>query len=62
MTASDKANLDNHIADTTKHITTVERTSWNAKYDKPETGIPKIDLASDVQTSLGKADTALQEH
>ena len=32
----------------------------NAKYTKPSTGIPKSDLASAVQTSLGKADTALQ--
>lgn len=31
-----------------------------AKYTKPASGIPKTDLASDVQTSLGKADTALQ--
>ena len=32
----------------------------NAKYTKPSGGIPKSDLASSVQTSLGKADTALQ--
>ena len=31
----------------------------NAKYTKPSGGIPKTDLASDVQTSLGKADNAL---
>ena len=31
-------------------------------YSKPAGGIPKADLANDVQTSLGKADTALQEH
>ena len=31
-------------------------------YSKPSTGIPKSDLASDVQTSLGKADTALQSY
>ena len=31
-----------------------------AKYTKPAGGIPKSDLASAVQTSLGKADTALQ--
>jgi hypothetical protein len=31
-------------------------------YRKPTGGIPQSDLASDVQTSLGKADTALQEH
>lgn len=33
-----------------------------AKYTKPSTGIPKTDLASDVQTSLNKADTALQSY
>ena len=34
----------------------------NAKYTKPTTGIPKTDLESSVQSSLNKADTALQEH
>ncbi len=32
------------------------------KYSKPAGGIPKTDLADAVQTSLGKADTALQSH
>lgn len=32
------------------------------KYEKPNTGIPKTDLESSVQTSLGKADTALQSY
>lgn len=31
-------------------------------YSKPTDGIPKSDLANDVQASLGKAETALQEH
>lgn len=31
-------------------------------YVKPSTGIPKTDLASSVQTSLNKADTALQSY
>lgn len=31
-------------------------------YSKPSSGIPKSDLASAVQTSLGKADTALQSY
>lgn len=31
-------------------------------YSKPSGGIPKSDLADDVKTSLGKADTALQQH
>lgn len=33
-----------------------------SKYTKPSGGIPKTDLDSAVQTSLEKADTALQEH
>lgn len=32
------------------------------KYTLPSSGIPKSDLASAVQTSLGKADTALQSY
>lgn len=35
-------------------------TTNTGTYSKPSGGIPKTDLASAVQTSLGKADTALQ--
>lgn len=52
--------FDAHEANTNIHITANERIAWNAKYDKPSTGIAKTDLADDVQASLGKADTALQ--
>lgn len=34
----------------------------SGKYEKPSGGIPKTDLSSEVQTSLGKADSALQSH
>ena len=37
-------------------------TKNSGTYSKPSTGIPKADLSSDVQTSLEKADTALQTH
>lgn len=47
--------------------TAVKVTGWTelvakvaSKYVKPAGGIPKSDLASAVQTSLGKADTAVQ--
>ena len=45
-------------------ITSSDITNWNSKgtYSKPSGGIPKTDLASAVQTSLNKADTALQSH
>ena len=46
--------LDNKSYATTSQV--------NAKYTKPSTGIPKTDLASAVQASLNKADTALQSH
>lgn len=36
------------------------RSNASSAYKKPSTGIPKNDLASAVQTSLGKADSALQ--
>lgn len=32
------------------------------KYSKPVSGIPSTDLSEEVQASLNKADTALQEH
>ena len=38
---------------------TLDDTNYGT-YSKPSGGIPKTDLASAVQTSLGKADTALQ--
>lgn len=43
----------------TNKIATVTPQNIGA-YTKPNSGIPKTDLASDVQTSLGKADSALQ--
>ena len=36
-------------------------TAGSTAYQKPGTGIPKTDMASAVQTSLGKADTAYQK-
>lgn len=43
-------------------VTDTEKSTWNGKgtYSKPSGGIPKTDLASAVQTSLGKADSAVQ--
>lgn len=42
------------------HVKDEERTAWNGKYSKPSGGIPKSDLASGVQASLDKADSAVQ--
>lgn len=43
-------------------IDDAQDTAIAAKYTKPSGGIPKTDLASGVQASLDKADTALQSH
>ena len=50
-------------ADSTHRVVTDSQISaWTGKYDLPSGGIPKTDLSSAVQTSLGKADSALQSH
>ena len=54
--------FDGHVANTDIHVTTGDKAAWNAKYDKPGTGIPSTDMTAEVQTSLAKADTALQAH
>lgn len=53
-------NLAAHTGNTDIHVTTGDKAAWNAKYDKPGTGIPKTDLAQGVQDSLDLADSALQ--
>lgn len=58
----DISDLVSHTQNSNIHVTSEQKTAWSAKYNKPSGGIPKTDLASSVQTSLGKADTALQEH
>lgn len=54
------ANITN--TDTLEGILSGINEAISAKYTKPSGGIPKDDLASTVQTSLGKADTALQSY
>lgn len=63
ITSSNKllSDLVSDTNQTNKFVTSTDITTWNGKYSKPSTGIPKTDLASDVQTSLGKADTAIQD-
>ncbi len=56
-----KSELSAHTGNGDIHVTTANKSAWNAKYDKPSDGIPKGDLAGGVQTSLGKADTAYQK-
>ena len=34
---------------------------WDAKYSKPASGIPSTDLSAEVQASLAKAETAIQQ-
>jgi len=62
ITSGSKLNSDyvDDTGHTNKFVTEADKTAWTAKYDKPSGGIPKTDLASGVQTSLGKADTAIQ--
>lgn len=54
--------FDTHEANTDIHVTTSDKAAWNAKYDKPATGIPSTDMSAEVQNSLALADSAIQEH
>lgn len=60
--ANGRARVADGVAD--KDIATVGQLNagLNDKYTKPTGGIPKSDLASAVQASLEKADSALQSH
>lgn len=42
-------------------IESTDISNWDGKYTKPSSGIPKTDLATEVQTSLGKADASLEK-
>lgn len=63
---SDFENLENRpkyngsVMDRNTNIPQVKTLDWDGKYSKPSDGIPKTDLASGVQSSLEKADSALQ--
>ena len=57
-----KTAFDAHEADTDIHVTTSDKSAWNAKYDKPSTGIPSTDMSQAVQDSLALADSAIQQH
>lgn len=55
------ADLVDDSNSTNKFTNTVEKNTWNAKYTKPNTGIPKADLSDEVKASLNKADSAVQD-
>lgn len=59
-----KANADKinaHVADSAIHVTSSDKTNWNNKYELPSGGIPKTTLAKEVQDSLDKANSAIQD-
>lgn len=57
---SDKPNIPSEVTEST--VSDWGFTKNTGTYSKPSTGIPKTDLASAVQTSLSKADTAMQSY
>lgn len=61
LTAAQLAALNSGATAELINQITANQTAIGQKYSKPAGGIPKSDLASAVQTSLGKADKALQK-
>ena len=60
--AANAAAIASHTGNTDIHVTTSDKTAWNAKYDKPSSGIPSTDMSQAVQDSLALADSAIQSH
>lgn len=50
-----------HTSNEELHIKTGERDTWNSKYSKPDTGIPKGDLTEELQSDINKINTALTD-
>ena len=50
-----------HTSNEELHIQTGERNTWNSKYSKPDTGIPKGDLTEELQSDINKINTALTD-
>ena len=49
---AEESDLTAHTGNTDIHVTASQKTAWSGKYSKPSAGIPKTDLASEVQASL----------
>ena len=60
--AANAAAIAAHTGNSDIHVTTSDKTAWNAKYDKPAAGIPSTDMSQAVQDSLALADSAIQSH
>ena len=59
IAAASESDFSAHKNNTTIHVTSSDKTAWNAKFDKPEGGIPASDLSEAVQDSLDLADSAM---
>ena len=57
----DHTALDGHIENSVIHVTSQNKTDWNAKYDKPFGGIPSSDFTQAVQEALVAALSAYQK-
>lgn len=60
--SSNASAISTHTSNSTIHVTSGDKSTWNSKYSKPSTGIPETDLASGVKSALSSARSALQQH
>ena len=57
----DHTALDGHIENSVIHVTSQNKTDWDAKYNKPAGGIPSSDFTQAVQEALVAALSAYQK-
>ncbi len=54
ITAALVTSYNNHLANSDIHVTSNDKSAWNAKYDKPADGIPSTDLSQGTQDLLNE--------
>ena len=57
----DHTELDGHVTNSVIHVTSQNKTDWDAKYNKPSGGIPSSDFTQAVQEALVAALSAYQK-
>ena len=57
----DHTELDGHVTNSVIHVTSQNKTDWDAKYNKPSGGIPSNDFTQAVQEALVAALSAYQK-
>jgi hypothetical protein len=61
VTSAKVSSYDTHIADNSIHVTSTDKTNWNAKYSLPSGGVPTADIANNAVTDAKIANMSVSD-